>query len=192
VSLLRAGGAPATLFRKWNSNTPRRDSRCWRISSGRDTAEFEVRLTSDHSLNGIPQQVPPLAEGEVWFIEAYKDQRDQQWTASSCGRSKLAAQADEELQFLRAWLKGEVLPARFDGSVFDPNERKYVAGVSIYLRSSKQTFSTVTDLAGRFTFQDLPHDLYEASAALPQGGGPFRIDLTQASCAERRFSIRQP
>jgi hypothetical protein len=140
--------------------------------------EFEVRLTCVNSSNGIPQQVPSLAEREVWFIEACKGQRDHQWTANSCGRSKPAAQADEDLRFLRAWLKGEVLPPRFDGSVFDPNERKYLAGVSIYLRSAKQTFSTVTELAGCFPFSG-PAARYLrgfGGAALGRRSVPDRFD----------------
>ena len=60
---------------------------------GAEPGEFEVRMTSDVFLGGIPQQVPAFVEGEIWLVEAYRDLRDQQWTTSSCQRTKPGALA---------------------------------------------------------------------------------------------------
>lgn len=136
---------------------------------GAEPGEFEVRMTSDHFINGIPQQVPPFAEGEIWLVEAYRDLRDQQWTTSFCQRTKPAVRAEEDLRVLRAWVGGQRLPARFDGEVFNPTERRYVAGVGVYLRGEKQIFSTITDSGGHFAFENLTPGIYEAAAMLPQG-----------------------
>jgi len=157
---------------------------------GAELGEFEVRMTSDQFIGGIPQQVPAFTEGEIWLVEAYRDPRDQQWTTSSCERTKPAAQAGEELRVLRAWVSGQTLPARFDGEVFNTKERRHVAGVRVYLRGEKQTFSSTTDSDGLFAFENLAPGNYEAAAILPQGGGPIKVDLTQAWCSHVVFVVK--
>jgi hypothetical protein len=78
--------------------------------SGTELGDFEVRLTSDHFLDGVPQQVPAIQQGEVWLVDAYRNQRDQQWYTGLCQRSKPAAQAEEELRTLHAWSAGQEAP----------------------------------------------------------------------------------
>ena len=120
----------------------------------------------------------------------YRDQRDQQWTTSYCQRTKPAAQAEEDLRVLRAWVIGQRLPARVTGEVWNPAERKNLAGVQVYLRGGKQTFSATTDGRGQFTFENLDPGVYEAVAALPEGGIPIKVDLTQAWCLRVAFKAR--
>jgi hypothetical protein len=150
---------------------------------GAGLGEFEVRMTSDHFIGSIPQQTPAFADGELWLVEAYRDQHDQQWTTSFCQRTKPAAQAEEDLRVLRAWVTGQRLPARVTGEVWNPAERKNVAGVQVYLRGGKQTLSATTDGRGRFSFDELDPGVYDAVAVLPQGGVPVKVDLTQAWCS---------
>jgi hypothetical protein len=134
--------------------------------------------------------VTSLAAGEIWLVEAYRDSRDGKWTTSHCQRTRPAARAAEDLQVLRAWISGRILPARVDGEVFNPAERKSVSGVRIYLRGEKQILSTTTDAGGHFSFEDLGPDIYEATAVLPQGGGPIKIDLTHGWCSHVVFLVR--
>ena len=125
-------------------------------------------MSSDHFVNGIPQQVPPFAEGEIWLVEAYRDLRDHQWTTSFGQRNKPFAQAQEDLRVLRTWVSGQTLPARFYGEIFNPTEKRYFPGVRVDLRGEKQIFSSTTDSLGYFTFENLPPGIYEAAAALPR------------------------
>jgi hypothetical protein len=157
---------------------------------GAEPEEIEVRMTPDYFVDGIPQQVPAFAEGELWLVEAYRDQRDQQWTTSFCQRTKPASQAEEDLRVLRAWVKGQRLPARVTGEIWNPVERKNLAGVQVYLRGGKQTLSAITDGRGQFSFENLEFGLYEAVAALPEGGSPVKVDLTQAWCARVVLNVK--
>lgn len=134
---------------------------------GAQPGEFELRMTSDHFLDGIPQQVPAFAEGDIWLVEAFRDLRDYQWTTSFGQRNKPFAQAREELRVLRTWVSGQTLPARFDGEVFNSVEKKYVSGVRVDLRREGQTFSSTTDSGSHFAFANLTPGIYEAAATLP-------------------------
>jgi hypothetical protein len=147
---------------------------------GVEPRDFEARLTSDHFLDGVPQQAPAMRPGEVWLVDAYRNQRDQQWYTGLCQRSKPAAQADEELRTLRAWAAGKRLPARFSGEMFNRAASKYVPGVRVYLSGEKQTFSTMSDDQGRFVIENVPPGVYQVAADVPLSGGPIKIDLTQA------------
>jgi hypothetical protein len=157
---------------------------------GAGLGEFEVRMTSDHFIGDIPQQTPAFAYGELWLVEAYLDQHDQQWTTSYCQRTKPAAQAEEDLRVLRAWVTGQRLPARVTGEVWNPVERKNLARVQVHLRGGKQTLSATTDGRGQFSFDELDPGVYEAFAALPQGGIPVKVDLTQAWCSRVILTAR--
>ncbi|MCU1328931.1 MAG: hypothetical protein JWN34_4301, partial [Bryobacterales bacterium] len=157
---------------------------------GADPGDFEVRLTSDLFLSGIPQNVPDFREGEVWLVEAYRDQRDQQWTTSRCKRTKPVAEADEDLLFLRAWVLGQRLPAQVTGEVWNSAGRTNMAGIQIHLRSSMQTFSATTDRRGQFSFENLDAGVYEAVADLPGSGAPVNIDLVRARCSRIVFTVR--
>jgi hypothetical protein len=139
-------------------------------------------LTSDHFVDGIPQQVPGIREGEVWLVEAYKDPRDGQWTTSNCTRTKPIAQAEEDLRALRAWVLGEHLPARVTGEVWSPSQRKTLAGIRVNLRGGTQPLSATTDGRGQFSFENLDPGVYEAVAPLPEGDVRIKVDLTQAWC----------
>jgi hypothetical protein len=157
---------------------------------GAEPGDFEVRLTSDVFVDGIPQQVPTFRAGEVWLVEAYRNQRDQQWTTSYCARTKPAAQAEDDLRVLRAWVLGQHLPARVAGEVWNPAERKNITGIRVYLRGGKQTLSATTDDRGQFSFENLDPGIYEAIAALPEGGAPIKVDLTKAWCLRVVFWAR--
>ena len=150
---------------------------------GAESGEFDVRMTSDHFVNGIPQQVPAFADGELWLVEAYRDQRDQRWTTSYCQRTKPAAQAEEDLRTLRAWVTGQQLPAWVTGEVWNAGERKDLVGIQVSLRDGKQTLSATTDSRGQFSFENLDPGVYEVDAALPQGAIRVKVDLTQAWCS---------
>ena len=155
---------------------------------GAQAGEFELRMSSDHFLDGIPQQVPPFIEGEIWLVEAYRDLRDHQWTTSFGQRNKPFAQAQEDLQVLRTWVSGQTLPARFYGEIFNPAEKRYFPGVRVDLRGEKQIFSSITDSLGHFAFENLPPGIYEAAAVLPQGVAPIKIDLVRTWCSHRVFN----
>jgi len=162
---------------------------------GPGAGDFEVRLTSDHFLDGIPQDVPAFHEGEVWLVEAHRGPQDQQWVTSFCERTRPAAQAEKDLQFLRAWIRGEHLPAQVTGEVWNPVERKSLAGIQIYLRratqsNAAQTFSGTTDDRGQFSFQNVDPGVYEAVPALPENGVPVKVDLLRARCRHVVFTAR--
>lgn len=158
--------------------------------AGAEPDEVELRLSSDLFVDGVPQGVPPLAPGETWLVEAYRDARDRQWTTNHCLRTKPLANAGEDLRVLRAWANGQTLPARVDGEVYNSEERRGVAGVTVYLRGERQVFSALTDPAGHFAFAKLQAGIYELSAALPQVSTPVRVDLTRAWCAHRVLTAR--
>lgn len=76
---------------------------------GAEADEFEVRLTSDHFINGLPQQIPAMVEGQTWFVDAYFNPALAQWVTSSCERTKLAERAGEDLRMFRAWASGVIV-----------------------------------------------------------------------------------
>lgn len=157
--------------------------------SGAELGDFEMRLTSDHFLDGEPRQVPDMHPGEVWLVEAYRSPTDQQWYTSLCQRSKRASQADGELLVLRTWAAGKALPAHFSGQVFNRSISKYVAAVHVYLQG-KKTFSAMSDSEGRFVIDNVPPGVYLAATDLPMDGEPLRIDLTTSWCAERNLFVK--
>jgi hypothetical protein len=154
---------------------------------GAESAEFEVRMTSDAFVGGIPQQVPAFREGEVWLVEAYYDYHEQQWMTSTCQRTKLAEQAGQDLQVLRVWVVGQRLPSRITGQVSNPGEGKNVSGARVYLRAEKGTISTTTDGLGQFSFDNVEPGVYEATT---DGGRSMKIDLTRAWCSHVVFLVR--
>jgi hypothetical protein len=154
---------------------------------GAESAEFEVRMTSDFFIGAIPQQVPAFREGEVWLVEAYYDNHEQQWMTSACQRTKLAEQAEQDLQVLRAWVVGQRLPARITGQVSNPGERKNVSAAHVYLRGGKGTISTTTDGLGQFSFDNVEPGVYEATT---EGGRSMKIDLTHAWCSHVVFLVK--
>ena len=154
---------------------------------GAESAEFEVRMTSDAFVDGIPQQVPAFREGEVWLVEAYYDNHEQQWMTSNCQRTRLAEQAGQDLQVLRAWVVGQRLPARITGQVANPGERKNVSGARVYLRAEKGTVSTTTDGLGQFSFDNVELGVYEATT---DGARSMKIDLTHAWCSHVVFLVK--
>ncbi len=154
---------------------------------GAESGEFEVRMTSDWFVNGIPQQVPALREGEAWLVEAYYDNHEQQWMTSMCQRTMLAEQAGQDLQVLRAWVVGQRLPARVTGQVVNPGERKNVSAARVYLRAAKGTISTTTDSLGKFSFENVEPGVYEATT---EGSRSMRIDLTHAWCSHVVFLVK--
>jgi hypothetical protein len=157
--------------------------------SGAELGDFEVRLTSDHFLNGEPRQVLDMHPGEVWLVEADRSPADDQWYTSFCQRSRRASQAEDELQVLRTWAAGKALPAHFAGQVFNRSISKYVAGVHVYLQGEK-TLSAVSDSQGRFLIDNVPPGVYVAATYLPMDREPLRIDLTKSWCAERTLVVK--
>jgi hypothetical protein len=153
---------------------------------GAESAEFEVRMTSDFFIGAIPQQVPALREGEVWLVEAYYDNHEQQWMTSTCQRTKLAEQAGQDIEVLRAWVVGQRLPGRITGQVSNPGEGKNVSAARVYLRAEKGTISTTTDGLGQFSFDNVAPGIYEATT---EGGRSMKIDLTRAWCSHVVFLV---
>jgi hypothetical protein len=149
---------------------------------GVDSEDFEVRMTSDHFVDGIPQHVPPFAAGELWLVEAVREPRDQQWITSYGQRTKPVSEAEDDLRVLRAWSAGQHLPAKVTGEVFRPSEKRGVSGIEIHLLGDGRALLSITDSLGQFSFENLPDGVYEATATLPPGAqrpGPLRVDLTR-------------
>ena len=153
---------------------------------GAESAEFEVLMTSDAFVDGIPQQVPAFREGEVWLVEANYDNHEQQWMTSTCQRTRLAEHAGQDLQVLRAWVVGQRLPARITGQVSNPGEGKNVSAAHVYLRAAKGTISTTTDGLGHFSFDNVEPGVYEATT---EGAHSMKIDLTHAWCSHIVFFV---
>jgi hypothetical protein len=154
---------------------------------GAKTAEFTVLLTSDAFVGDIPIGTPTLGEGETWLIEAYYDPHVQQWMTSTCQRTKPVSQADEDLEALRAWIGGTRLPGRVQGQVANPDKGKYVSGVRVVLRGSKDSFSTTTDERGQFSFDGLEPGLYEATT---DGARAMSADLSHSWCSYVVFIVK--
>ncbi|MBC7925866.1 MAG: carboxypeptidase regulatory-like domain-containing protein [Bryobacteraceae bacterium] len=155
--------------------------------SGAKSPEFTVHLTSDAFLGRIPQGVPAFSDGESWLVEAYYDAHLQQWMTSSCQRTKLVWQATEDLEALRAWIAGDRLPGRVQGQVANPGAGKYMSDVRVALRGPSQTFSTMTDNRGQFTFDGLEAGIYEATT---DGAREISVNLTYAWCSYVVFLMK--
>lgn len=76
---------------------------------GAASEEFELRLTSDYFINGVPQQIPAMVEGQTWFVEAHFNSALKHWTTSHCERTRLAERAGEELRLFREWVAAGVI-----------------------------------------------------------------------------------
>lgn len=143
-------------------------------------------MTSDAFVGGIPQQVPAFREGEAWLVEAYYDNREQQWMTSTCQRISLAEQAGEDLQVLRAWAVGQRLPARITGQVSNPGEGKNVSAAHVFFHAANGTISTTSDGLGQFSFDNVEPGVYEATT---EGGRSMKIDLIHAWCSQLYFLL---
>src|ERR1041385_112349 len=80
--------------------------------AGADTGEFT--LYTDVQGCGVD-----FAEGQTYLVEAYKRVATGTWEASSCSRTRLLAQATEDLEALHAWKAGQRLAGRISGQVVE-------------------------------------------------------------------------
>jgi hypothetical protein len=114
----------------------------------------------------FPSKCPPSAKVRFGWLRPTGTKRTNKWTTSFCQRTKPAAQAEEDLRVLRAWVLGQSLPAQVTGEVWNPAERRNLAGIPVYLRGGAQTLSTTIDDRGQFSFENLGPGVYEAVVAL--------------------------
>ncbi len=96
--------------------------------------------------------------------------------ARGCTRSRAVEAADEDLQFLRAYLAGKTSteisgtvryrPDEPDDSRLGDEGRTPMKGVSIRISSADRSYTAWTDANGRYALPGLPPGKYEVSAEL--------------------------
>ena len=139
-------------------------------------------------------------EGETYLVQAYKNVAAGTWEASSCSRTRLLAQATEDLEALHAWKTGQRLPGRISGQIIElvavlgPGSpgRLPPSGTPFRIRllGGKEILETTSDSRGKFKFENLYPGVYEVELAqVPALSGA--ADLTRASCATVNLSIRR-
>ena len=141
-----------------------------------------------------------FAEGQTYLVEAYKKVATGTWEASSCSRTRLLAQATEDLEALHAWKTGQRLPGRISGRIIElaavlgPGPAVWLppSGTPFRIRllGGKEILETTSGGRGEFRFENLDPALYEVElvqAAAVRGAA----DLTRASCATVNLSIRR-
>ena len=117
---------------------------------------------------------------KAWLVEAYYDAHLQQWMTSTCQRTKLVSQANDDFQALRAWIAGNRLPGRVQGQVTNPDKGGYMSGVLVALRGPSQTLSATTDNRDYFSFEAVKPGVYEATT---DGARAISVNLTDAWCS---------
>jgi hypothetical protein len=157
---------------------------------GPEANEFQVFLTSDTFLAGIPQQVTQFNKGEVWLVEAYYDPHERHWMTGLCERNKRADQAVEDLEILRNWKNGKRLPGRIFGQVANPTEGRFLPNATVYLQNDGHIVATtVTNQSGRFTFENVKPGVY---AVATERSTTSKIDLRYAWCTQVALIVTSP
>jgi len=139
-------------------------------------------------------------EGETYLVQAYRAPGSDTWQASCCSRTRLLAQATEDLEALHAWKTGQRLPGRISGQIIElvavlgPGSpgRLPPSGTPFRIRllGGKEILETTSDSRGKFKFENLYPGVYEVELAqVPALSGA--ADLTRASCATVNLSIRR-
>ena len=163
--------------------------------AGAEAGEFTLYTAFDGSACGFD-----FAEGETYLVEAYRKVATGTWEVSSCSRTRLLAQATEDLEVLRAWKTGQRLPGRISGQIIElegvigPGEgrRSPPSGTPFRIRllGGREILETTSDSRGQFTFENLDPGVYEVELGqVPALSRP--ADLTRAWCAMVTLSIRR-
>ena len=143
-------------------------------------------------------------DGETYLIEAQLV-RDLLWSTSICSRTNRIRDAQEDLEALRSWKKGESLTPRVYGYVDDwtsrhdehPSSYPRIGGVRLKLLGESETHEAVTDSEGRFRFEGLESQVYRLELDEPDwhfwstAQARSTIDLTEAHCAELHIALEE-
>jgi hypothetical protein len=135
---------------------------------GADSATFEVFTSSQSSACGFS-----FSEGVSYLVEAYRTSAEPRWHVSLCSRTNTAANAAEDIEWLREWKQGRAQLGRIQGLA--------TPGAKVRLTGNAGPLETTADASGIFEFKKLERRFYYV-----QGEGDterFSIDLVGAACA---------
>ena len=114
--------------------------------------------------------------GETYLVYAREDPQNGRMITSICTRTTPAAEAAEDLAYIRNVQSGKAVTKVF-GYVFSNSQElggllRYrgppaspIAGATVELESTGGVLATSTDAQGAFTFQDVPENDYEITAS---------------------------
>lgn len=136
---------------------------------GVKTAEVEVSAGSTDT-----SCYAGLAAGETYLIYAGGDPGSLLYIGF-CGRTSNVARAQDEVQFLRAMLKGAPEPrvygsvSRFDQDLSRDGASRVVPleGIKVVVEGGGRRFEAVTDKLGLFSLAKIPDGEYKARPVLP-------------------------
>jgi hypothetical protein len=135
---------------------------------GADSGAFEVYTSSQSSACGFS-----FSEGVAYLVEAYRTPAEPRWHVSLCSRTNIAANASEDIEWLKQWRQGRTQLGRIQGLA--------TPGARVRLTGGGGPVEATADPSGVFEFKKLERRFYYV-----QGEGDterFSIDLVGAACA---------
>jgi hypothetical protein len=130
-------------------------------------------------------------QGKEYLVIALQG-KDGTWSTSVCARTRAVEYAADEIEALRARSRGEELPRKIYGDIYDArsDDLKPLSGVPLILRSGDEERKIVTDPAGYFRFTGLNPKVYSLSSERPDIRiWRKEIDLVHDRCANVSGSI---
>jgi hypothetical protein len=132
-------------------------------------------------------------QGQQYLVYARRNEKDNRLYVSICSRTRLAAKAFEDLQYIgslssaasNSRIYGEVI--RFKHELGDDPLRVPMAGIKVRAESLGKKFESVTDDKGQFSITGLIEGSYKISVDLPAGLVALYLDreikVVERGCA---------
>jgi hypothetical protein len=125
-------------------------------------------------------------EGEEYLVVALRSPKGA-WQTSICTRTRLARYATDDIDALRAKIRGQELSRRISGHLMVTRDEEYrpLAGVSVSLRAGNDLRTAITDADGYYRFEKLEEKQYRITSTR-QGRSLIdgAVDLTTRRCAD--------
>lgn len=129
--------------------------------------------------------------GKEYLVYAYEFKG--MLNTSICTRTRLASDAEDDLDILRSLKKGEVQPRIFgfvyrkdkvvDGVFGFNSHNRVIPQIKVIAKSNTNKYETLTNEEGDFRFVDLPFGEYEVSVELPKA---FKLWANYGTFNEQR------
>lgn len=158
------------------------------------------------------KNAPKFILGQRYLFYANFDRRTKKWEVTRCGRTRMAAYVQDDLQYLDS-LPASMNKTRIAGEVtrYEKDEEnpagvtQRLSGIRIRIKGEGKEYEVVTDAHGVYELKDVPAGKYEIKPDIPAGllvllvlhYGPFDhsklhsfdIELKESGCSGASFVL---
>jgi len=189
----RLARRPAGIARDYPEMANRLRFAVEEVFAGEDKSEIEIQTHTQSSACGRS-----FTQGERYLVYTHRRKNSGPLITTICDRTRLAAEAQEDLAFLRS------LPTKGVGgnleialSQLGPEPRPFVplGGIRLVVATEAHSVEAFTDVAGRAHLEALPTGRYRVHAFLPdvlaEAYPPREIQVNDGGCS-RHWLFAKP